>query len=770
MQLKRLFMQNILSVGSVAVEIIFPTTPGLTLIEGLNLDVTNKSSNGAGKSTIIEGILLGLHGRTLRRDHGKPLPIEALIHDENEDLTGCVEIEYDNVKIVRTFNPTKVECWQDGVPKHVASAPKSKEIIADIVGVNFETMCNILLFGQHNMFSFLEAGEPEKREVIENLMNLKEYNLFEEKARELRKRSKQKIDTLITANKNTEEHLVSQKALLNKQEDALYGYRATIEKKINDFNLNLKSLPNTATIESQWRLYNDAQIQISEINKKIQVANDEIQNLKDQIHLVTEQTSAQLSKVKRANEVLSLFGSKVNELDAKKNQVQSLINQRKIKYQETETKITAAHFFASEGTCMRIRAAGNVDVMKTELAAIAEEGKKIKQKIDSIVSNKITTESTCPTCYGKVDPNNAEEVINHYNNDLNQLRERYANKKAEIDAKTAEVETQIEREIKILNDKYESDKKEQKLLAQEIEDAEKALSTQYGSAMAKIKAEKEATLSEIKEAESKIMKEMDALEKPLSQTILTKRDEVNILVQKREKAFSVIKPHISLDGLAQIAAKKESITQQIAETEIELTKNPYEEIVNSLKQSVQEIADKSAKEVDEIRHAENTLPYYDFWATAMGNSGIKSFLIDKIIPTLNTQIDYWLQLIYQGAISVSFDKFLNVAIHNNASKRGLKRYGQGSGGERRRIDIAIMLAFRQIMKMSSGKDPNIVFFDEVAENIDEEGLQWLYNVLAEMAKTSRVYVITHNTGLLGLLANADKLTVVKEDGATTVKQ
>jgi ABC-type Mn2+/Zn2+ transport system ATPase subunit len=77
-----------------------------------------------------------------------------------------------------------------------------------------------------------------------------------------------------------------------------------------------------------------------------------------------------------------------------------------------------------------------------------------------------------------------------------------------------------------------------------------------------------------------------------------------------------------------------------------------------------------------------------------------------------------------------------------------------------------MLAFRQIMKLSTGKDPNIVFFDEVAENIDEEGLQWLYDVLADLAKTCHVYVITHNAGLSNLLKDANKIVLQKQNGST----
>jgi hypothetical protein len=82
----------------------------------------------------------------------------------------------------------------------------------------------------------------------------------------------------------------------------------------------------------------------------------------------------------------------------------------------------------------------------------------------------------------------------------------------------------------------------------------------------------------------------------------------------------------------------------------------------------------------------------------------------------------------------------------------------------RRIDIAIMLAFRQIMKMSTGKDPNIVFFDEVAENIDEEGLAWLYNVLVDVAKSPPACSLSaHNPGLVSMISGGGYDSSLQEE-------
>ena len=60
--MKKVYIQNFLSVGKPGIEITFQE--GINLITGLNLD--KDSRNGVGKSTIIESIYWCLFGDTMR--------------------------------------------------------------------------------------------------------------------------------------------------------------------------------------------------------------------------------------------------------------------------------------------------------------------------------------------------------------------------------------------------------------------------------------------------------------------------------------------------------------------------------------------------------------------------------------------------------------------------------------------------------------------------------------------------------------------------------
>ncbi len=197
------------------------------------------------------------------------------------------------------------------------------------------------------------------------------------------------------------------------------------------------------------------------------------------------------------------------------------------------------------------------------------------------------------------------------------------------------------------------------------------------------------------------------------------------------------------------------------EKQSQLDKNPYHDIILDLKNNLSEAQNLLEENIKELKKYEELLPYYNFWVNGFGDTGVKSFVIEQIIPVLNQQINYWLQFLIDNNIIVKFDKFLNVEI-TRPNNLGTFTYGQGSGGEKKRIDLAITLAFAYITKLRSNSNNNIIFLDELAESIDVvEGIQ---RTLKELSKDYTVFLITHRPDLLNSLENKKKIIVKKENG------
>ena len=79
-------------------------------------------------------------------------------------------------------------------------------------------------------------------------------------------------------------------------------------------------------------------------------------------------------------------------------------------------------------------------------------------------------------------------------------------------------------------------------------------------------------------------------------------------------------------------------------------------------------------------------------------------------------------------------------------KSDMVNYMSCSEGEKKRVDMAILLAFMEITKTLSGWDSNIIFFDELFDSsVDTENLAVIVNSVKEMVKNNKQcsFVITH---------------------------
>jgi DNA repair exonuclease SbcCD ATPase subunit len=154
-----------------------------------------------------------------------------------------------------------------------------------------------------------------------------------------------------------------------------------------------------------------------------------------------------------------------------------------------------------------------------------------------------------------------------------------------------------------------------------------------------------------------------------------------------------------------------------------------------------------------------------FWDKAFSEKGLVKFVIRTIKDYLNTQCSFYLGYLTNGNISVEFDEELKEKIEVGGS---LRHYISLSGGEKRKLNLAVMLGLQSLLTMSNGHKSNLLFFDEVAENLDENGVIGLYNLLCELKKDKTIFIITHNQVLKSLLDSSKTLMVVKEEGESKI--
>jgi len=159
------------------------------------------------------------------------------------------------------------------------------------------------------------------------------------------------------------------------------------------------------------------------------------------------------------------------------------------------------------------------------------------------------------------------------------------------------------------------------------------------------------------------------------------------------------------------------------------------------------------KKIDDI------LSIIEFWHKAFNVTGIRVWIIEKILPYLNDRLNHYLDL-----FDTEFDLMFTLGeegerIHSSVMRDNIEMdYGQLSGGEKRRLDVAVLLALGDLFQVRFQHSVSIRVFDEVCENLDSSGIESLMIILAEKSRDSGVYVISHSQDM----PDFSKVVVVKK--------
>lgn len=187
------------------------------------------------------------------------------------------------------------------------------------------------------------------------------------------------------------------------------------------------------------------------------------------------------------------------------------------------------------------------------------------------------------------------------------------------------------------------------------------------------------------------------------------------------------------------------------------------EVLNGLIQNNKEKVDKVEKE---IKDKEKSLELLKFWDKALSETGLIKYVVRNILDYFNDRCNFYLHFLTNNIISVEFDEELKETVYIKGEPT---YYISLSGGESRKLNLAIMMALQNIVELTQKNQSDIILFDEVAENLDKEAILGLHELFLELTKTKQIFVITHNPYLLDLLDGSDKIKVVKKNGFTSLK-
>ena len=133
--------------------------------------------------------------------------------------------------------------------------------------------------------------------------------------------------------------------------------------------------------------------------------------------------------------------------------------------------------------------------------------------------------------------------------------------------------------------------------------------------------------------------------------------------------------------------------------------------------------------------------YYEFAASLLKDTGIKTKIIRQYLPIMNKLINKYL---------TAMDFFVNFNINENFEETIKSRhrdefgYANFSEGEKMRIDLALLFTWRQIAKLKNSTNTNLLILDEVFDSsLDGVGTEEFLKLIHEMGSDTNVFVISH---------------------------
>jgi DNA repair exonuclease SbcCD ATPase subunit len=184
----------------------------------------------------------------------------------------------------------------------------------------------------------------------------------------------------------------------------------------------------------------------------------------------------------------------------------------------------------------------------------------------------------------------------------------------------------------------------------------------------------------------------------------------------------------------------EELTEENADLETKHLDN--NEIYDTIKTTEQEI--KSQTKIYQTAIKEQI--HYDVVYDLLRDGGLKSKIIRHYVPVINNFVNKYLE-----KLNLYVDFNLNQEFKETIKSRYRDEFSylSFSEGEKQRIDLAILMTWREIAKMKNSLNCNLLIFDEILDSsLDATGTENFLKILTKMKNKCSVFIISHKSDQL----------------------
>lgn len=270
-------------------------------------------------------------------------------------------------------------------------------------------------------------------------------------------------------------------------------------------------------------------------------------------------------------------------------------------------------------------------------------------------------------------------------------------------------------------------------------------------------------LQQYEGAEHKLAEKTDLLTEKKAKLAITKDEFFKVVdeLSQFQAAQHELTLSMKFSSVAEaINATQAAATAQTKIDELIASENPHVEALEALKCQV--VKTVSYADLDEIR---KELEHQQFLLKLLTdkNSFIRRRIISKTVPLLNHRLITYTKQLGLPHI-VKFDDDMSCSVSEYGRELD---FGNLSGGEQKRVNLALSLAFRDVLHELHSR-VNTLFIDEIDASLDGAGVESVFKLLKQKTRDEQLdlWIISHRPEAVGRF---DRTIIIrKENGFSQI--
>lgn len=721
MRLKNATITNFRSIGSISLAL---DSPGLHLVLGSNLDNKSFDSNGSGKSAMMEAVIWGLFGEFLRsgesvdniiRKGEKSCAVELVV--DPEDGSGDVVINRSRSSKKGLLTVTRAE---DGTPMFPAGNVNEKQTeLNEWLGTDFTTFTNSVYFGKGLAKFFMLSNDNDRKDLLESILKIVSFDKPLEAAKNKLLVLNQRLGSVLTNIEKKAAVVFAENVRLEDQKKQLAEVTAKVNEIKTDKTVEITKLINQKAL--------------------IQMDIDVHEEYKGRYQRILDAVATEVRQTRNNGDALIAADATKKKGDVTKD------------YVEKKAAIQAEYDADLAELDKELEDINEVLIPQQQLwASYGEEWYTFKGRLEAVTNelgsfSSVNADSECPTCRSIVSSSHVKDITERL------IKNRYL-LKAALEEKAA-VKKALEQDVLTpLNEALAVNKKERAAL-----DGNRGTKLAYlNAAVSKLNADiTEWVAAEKRKLDDKCAK----MERQKSNEANAELNKTAVLLAEVYTRHAEVSNRIKVlsEELAAADLTQTTLTESVKKAEAIIL--GYEAELKVLE------ADK--------RLMEQELPMLEFCVEAFGTKGIRSFIFENSLPFITERANYYSTYLTGGTIQIEISPTTTTKTTGSVKEKiavtatnsiGSEVYGSNSDGERRRVDVCIILALQDLIASRASKPWKLMIFDEIVDALDQTGIQNLLDMLKSIGEETAIYIISHSSDLKQYFD--ETILVTKEGGVS----